>query len=119
MRKLIDNMLFLAQGDAGQTPAIQIPVHFSELAWSVLLQFEPIAYEKQIELDSDIQPGLYIKGDTTQLKQLIHIFLDNGCKYAGQHGQGVFAAVQPAKQCFAVRSQYRSGYSERRIAAYF
>lgn len=50
MRKLIDNMLFLAQGDAGQTPAIQIPVHFSELAWSVLLQFEPIAYEKQIEL---------------------------------------------------------------------
>ena len=87
MRKLIDNMLFLAQGDAGQTPAIQIPVHFSELAWSVLLQFEPIAYEKQIELDSDIQPGLYIKGDTTQLKQLIHIFLDNGCKYAGQHGQ--------------------------------
>ena len=87
MRKLIENMLFLAQGDAGQTPAIQIPVHFSELAWSVLLQFEPIAYEKQIELDSDIQPGLYIKGDTTQLKQLIHIFLDNGCKYAGQHGQ--------------------------------
>ena len=87
MRKLIDNMLFLAQGDAGQTPAIQIPVHFSELAWSVLLQFEPIAYEKQIELDSDIQPGLYIKGDTTQLKQLIHIFLDYGCKYAGQHGQ--------------------------------
>lgn len=87
MRKLIDNMLFLAQGDAGQTPAIQIPVHFSELVWSVLLQFEPIAYEKQIELDSDIQPELYIKGDTTQLKQLIHIFLDNGCKYAGQHGQ--------------------------------
>ena len=87
MRKLIDNMLFLAQGDAGQTPAIQIPVHFSELVWSVLLQFEPIAYEKQIELDSDIQPELYIKGDTTQLKQLIHIFLDNGCKYAGSTGR--------------------------------
>lgn len=87
MRKLIDNMLFLAQGDAGQLPVIQTPVNFSELVWSVLLQFEPIAYEKQIELDSDIQPELYIKGDVTQLKQLIHIFLDNGCKYAGQHGQ--------------------------------
>lgn len=87
MRKLIDNMLFLAQGDAGQLPVIQVPVDFSELVWSVLLQFEPIAYEKQMELDSDIQPGLYIKGDITQLKQLIHIFLDNGCKYAGQHGQ--------------------------------
>ena len=68
MRKLIDNMLFLAQGDAGKTPVIQAAVHLSELVWSVLLQFEPIAYEKQIQLDSDIQPELYIKGDTTQLK---------------------------------------------------
>ncbi len=87
MRKLIDNMLFLAQGDAGQAALLQVPISFSELTWSVLLQFEPIAYEKQIELEADIQPELYIKGDPTQLKQLIHIFLDNGCKYAGEHGQ--------------------------------
>lgn len=86
MRHLVDDLLFLARSDAVQAKRIAASLSFSELCWSVLLQFEPVAYEKQIALNSEIQPDVNLEGDPTELKQLIHILLDNACKYAAGKG---------------------------------
>ena len=82
MKKLIDNMLFLAKSDAG-TAALQLSeVNFSELAEACALHFEPVAFERNILIDADITPGLTLQGDATQLTQLTHILTDNAVKYA-------------------------------------
>ena len=86
MRKLVDELLFLAKSDAAETHRMFTSVDLSELVWAVLLQFEPVAYEKQITLDSQVEPDIVVQGDPTMLKQLIHILLDNACKYAPPQG---------------------------------
>lgn len=90
MRRLVDDLLFLAKADADMEQRQQAHgnVDISELVWNVVLQFEPVAYEKEVSLQTDIQPGLHMAGDMTQLRQLVHILLDNACKYAGIDGRG-------------------------------
>ena len=71
------------------------------------MQFEPIAYENDISIDADIQEGINVRGDQTQLKQLLHILLDNACKYAGEKGKVKFSMKR--RQNNTVLSVYNSG----------
>jgi two-component system, OmpR family, sensor histidine kinase CiaH len=86
MKKLVDDMLFLAKSDAARAPEPHKNVSLSDIAWSTFLPFESLAYEQHVTLDSDIAPGIQVKGDEGQLRQLIAILLDNACKYAGENG---------------------------------
>lgn len=85
MKKLLDNLLFLAKSDSSSLPVLKTSFDMSNALWSSLLPFESIAYEQDVDMVEDIQPDIFITGDETQLKQLFAILLDNACKYAG-HG---------------------------------
>jgi len=87
MKKLIDNLLFLARSDASKNKLIFSVVPLSDIIMDTFLQFEPIAFESGIETISEIDPDISMVGDQTQLKQLIHILIDNACKYAGDNGK--------------------------------
>lgn len=83
MKKLVEDLLFLAKSDAAQTEmVVQASLNFSDMVWSCLLPFEPLAYEQGITIDSKITPDIALIGDEGQLKQLLVILLDNACKYA-------------------------------------
>ena len=82
MKKLIDNMLFLAKSDAGETKVQLSEVNFSEITEGCALNFEPVAFEKEIMIDTDIMSDVTLDGDATQLNQLAHILVDNAVKYA-------------------------------------
>ena len=82
MKKLIDNMLFLAKSDVGETKMQLSTVDFSEIAEACALNFEPVAFEKEIMTDAQIESGITLNGDATQLNQLAHILVDNAVKYA-------------------------------------
>ncbi len=86
MKKLVEELLFLAKSDDGRTLPLKSDVDFSDAVWSSLLPFESIAYEHGVAISSDIAPGIMVNGDEGQLKQLVVILLDNACKYAGEHG---------------------------------
>ena len=82
MKKLIDEMLFLAKSDAGETNLQMSDVDFSEIVEGCALNFEPVAFEKEVVIDTQIDPGIVINGNATQLNQLAHILVDNAVKYA-------------------------------------
>ncbi len=87
MKKLVDDLLFLAKSDASRTPALPTSMNFSDVVWSCLLPFESVAFEQGIELNSQIDPEISLVGNEGQLKQLVVILLDNACKYAGEKGK--------------------------------
>ncbi len=86
MKKLVDDLLFLAKSDAAQAPALQTSMNFSDVVWSCFLHFESVAYEQGIIIKSEIAPDITLTGDEGQLNQLAVILLDNACKYAGKSG---------------------------------
>ena len=86
MKKLTDDLLFLAKSDTMQMPVPQTKLNFSDAVWSCLLPFESVAFEQGIALNSEIAPDITLLGDESQLKQLVVILLDNACKYAGRNG---------------------------------
>lgn len=82
MKQLIDEMLFLAKSDAG-TEKIQLTdVNFSEQVEGCTLNFEPVAFEKDVLIDAEIDENVILHGNSTQLNQLVHILVDNAVKYA-------------------------------------
>ena len=106
MRELVEDLLFLARHDAGREPPPDQTVDLSELLWSALLPFEPVAFEQGVELESGIQGGLTVRGREDQLRRLAAIFLDNAVKYAGAQGKVRVALTRGEKggACLTVRN---------------
>ena len=80
MRHLVESLLELARLD-NVVPQMA-PLQLSQLTEDALLPFEPVFFENGMLLESEIMPGLWVKGSPSHLQQLIEIFLDNARKYA-------------------------------------
>ena len=52
------------------------------LAEDALLPLEPLFFEKGMELESHLEPGLRVNGSESHLRQVMEILLDNAMKYA-------------------------------------
>ena len=86
MKKLIDQMLFLAKSDAESSKTELTKVNVSEIIEAASLNFEPIAFEKGILLDCEIEPDIIADSNATMLNQLSHILIDNAVKYSASSG---------------------------------
>ena len=75
MKQLIDEMLFLAKSDAGTDTVQFSEVNLSEITEGCALNFEPVAFEKNVEIVSEIAPDVTLQGNATQLNQLAHILV--------------------------------------------
>ena len=106
MRELVEDLLFLARHDSNRAPAPEQSVDLSELLWSVLLPFESVAFEQGVELESGIQGGVTVRGQTEELRRLAAILLDNAVKYAGVHGKVHVALARGERSgtCLTVRN---------------
>lgn len=84
MKELVEDMLFLARSDnAARLDAPKTRVSLSDLCWNCLLSFEPVAFERGAQLTGEISPDIFLSGYEDQLRRLVNILLDNGCKYCG------------------------------------
>lgn len=86
MKKLIDQMLFLAKSDAESNKTELTKVNVSEVIEAASLNFEPIAFEKGVLFDCVIQPDITADSNETMLTQLSHILIDNAVKYSASDG---------------------------------
>jgi signal transduction histidine kinase len=86
MKKLIDNMLFLARADEGKERIILTSTSISEIAEKTVLHFEPIAFESGVRLDSRIEEGVTLNSNEVLLSQLLQTLTDNAIKYCEKDG---------------------------------
>lgn len=89
MKQLVEELLFLARSDAGTVEAARASYSefdYSDSVMNCVLLFESVAFENRVTLKSDIAPGLRLRGNETQIRQVVTILLDNACKYAGRQG---------------------------------
>ena len=82
MRSLTEEMLTLARAENAQQELMESSCSLSELLEDSVLSFEPLFFEKGLVLQEDIEEGIFVKGNETQLRQLGDILLDNAQKYS-------------------------------------
>ena len=87
MGELIDEMLSLAKLDSGKEFFDFSNFNISHLVDNIILTFEAIIFENEIEFESDIKQEIYVNGDKEKIKKAITILLDNAIKYTNKNGK--------------------------------
>ncbi|MDD6483589.1 MAG: HAMP domain-containing sensor histidine kinase [Clostridiales bacterium] len=86
MSRLTDDLLYLAKLNHDENEIFS-RVSFSDNAESVILAMEAVAFEKNILIEDNIAPEVYVNASDTMLKQLMMILLDNAIKYTPPAGK--------------------------------
>lgn len=82
MRGLTESLLELARSDNHTLKTIFKDINLSQLVSDAVLPFEPLYYEKGLTMNCQIEDGLNIIGDSSQLCRIADILLDNAMKYS-------------------------------------
>ena len=85
MGLLVGQLLDLARTE-NVTPQME-HIDLSRLVVGEALPFESVAFEKGLVLNSNITNGITVEGNSTQLKQLISILLDNAIRHSKPDGE--------------------------------
>jgi signal transduction histidine kinase len=81
MAKLVEDLLTLSRSDTNQQTLEMETFMFDEAIAEALAPLEPVAKEKNIVLDTNIDNRIAFLGDRKRMKQLIVILADNALKY--------------------------------------
>lgn len=85
MGMLVTQLLELARTE-NVTPQKE-EIDFSRLTEGEALPFESVAFENGLTLSSEISPNISVEGNSTQLKQLVSILIDNAVRHSKSHGE--------------------------------
>lgn len=85
MNELVTSLLDLAKLEEGKE--VQQEENLSKIVEMSVLTFESLMYENKIELEYDIQKVINIKCNSSQIKQLVAILIDNAIKHSETNGK--------------------------------
>lgn len=119
MGLLVTQLLDLARTE-NVTPQME-EIDLSHLVSGEVLPFESVAFEKGLTLNSNISKDIKVKGNTTQLKQLISILIDNAIKHTNEKGdvfckltkENTFAKISVINKGDEIPSEHREKLFER------
>lgn len=92
MGVLVGQLLNLARTE-DVTPQME-HIDFSRLVAGESLPFESVAFEKGLALNSNIANGIDVEGNSTQLKQIVSILLDNAIRHSKDAGKVYLTLVR-------------------------
>ncbi|MDO4565471.1 MAG: HAMP domain-containing sensor histidine kinase [Clostridia bacterium] len=98
MKKLIEQMLQMARLDTVDAKPRFENVDLSALVEGSLLSFEPVLFEKGVELESEIEPNLCVTGDGEELRKMFEALLDNAGKYTPEREKVIVKLSQSQKK---------------------
>ena len=99
MRSLVEGLLELARADNGQVRKSFEPINLSTLITDCTLPFEPVFFEKGLQLRTQIQPDIVVNGNAQYLRHVADILLDNAGKYT-ERGIIDLQLQKRGKQCY-------------------
>lgn len=120
MKDLVTKLLNSAQVDHGLRGIPFTVLDLSETVAQAMLPFDPIFYERELELSSGIQKDIRVRGSQAHLTQLVGILLDNAAKY-GRPGGGTRVTLQTRGQRSCLLSVFNDGppLTSRELKAIF
>ena len=84
MRTLVESLLELARVDNGAVRAAFEDTDLSALVEDEILPFEPLYFERGLELSCDTESNLWVTGSPRHLRQVLSILLDNAMNHSPQ-----------------------------------
>lgn len=99
MRHLVEGMLELARADNGSIETSFETIDLSKTVLDSILPFEPVFFESNLHLQSTLEPGILVQGNSQYLHQLTDILLDNAQKYSAPGIVDVKLSRQEKNQC--------------------
>ncbi len=87
MRHLVEGLLELARADNGTMQIHFEKTDLSALVFNEVLPFEALFFERELMLETNIEPEIFVHGSEEYLRQVLDILLDNAQKYAQSPGQ--------------------------------
>lgn len=86
LTNLTEKMVMLSRMDEGNTNEELKDVNASKLFLEICESYEPIAVKMKKTYNVDIEPGLVIRGNETNLSQMLSLLVDNAFKYSNDGG---------------------------------
>lgn len=115
MRSLLEEMLNLARAENVQQELMEETCDLSDILEDSVLSFEPLFFERGLELQWEIEEGLRVKGNESQLRQLADILLDNAQKYSLPGGASLRLKRSGSRSCEIVVSNPASPMKEEEL----
>ncbi len=81
MNKLITNLLDLAKVENAHGKGFYKTIDLSALVKRRVLTFESLAFEKEIQVEPNVQDKLEVRGNAEELNELLSILLDNAIRH--------------------------------------
>ena len=100
MSDLINKMLELAKNDAAKEDLRFGEVNISETVEHAILQFEVVAFERNIIIESGIQPNIIAKTHRTTFSKVLEILFDNAIKYSDDNSKITVGLIQNSKKIY-------------------
>ena len=85
--RMVDQMLTLAEADAGQRTVLSSEISLNELIDEVARSMRSIAETRQMLLETRLIDDVSVNGDPGRLRELVSVLLDNAVKYADAGGR--------------------------------
>jgi signal transduction histidine kinase len=82
LSRIVDGLFTLSMADAGQLRIAPEPLYLEEVLEESCGLAAPLANQKHIQIERDVERDVLFHGDPTFLRQLFLIFLDNAIKYS-------------------------------------
>ncbi|WP_165251934.1 HAMP domain-containing sensor histidine kinase [Adlercreutzia sp. ZJ304] len=87
MQQLVNDMLDLARPEnATRAEMPHVPTDLTDLVETEVLQFESVAFERGVVLESELAPNTHVLGNPARLQRMVSTLIDNACKYANENG---------------------------------
>ena len=106
MKQMVNQLLFLARGDAQSMKLDFTMLDLSKLAREVIK--EEIMIDQAHVFESKIDDDVFIYADSGLIKQLFRIILDNSIKYTGAGGQ-IIIRLEKTEPEMQYKSPFRYG----------
>ena len=100
MSDLINKMLELAKGEAAKEELKLGEMDLSETVENAILQFEVVAFEKHLTIESGVQPNMIVKAHRTTVSKVLEILFDNAIKYSDENDKISVALYKSSKKIY-------------------